>query len=370
MQPLDPKMQKIDEFVQSCPKGHFMQSPQWGQFKDAWHNEFVTVEDADGNLKGSMSLLIRKTPFLGYSMMYSPRGPVCDIHDRETIRELIGKASQVAKQHRCYTLKIDPDVSIEDKEFSDIFRDLGFSINSDIKGFDGIQPHFVFRLNIEGKSEEEILAGFGKKHRKNVRRAIKYGVTVRVGSREELSKFWELVHETGERQHFGIRSLAYFERMYDLLAPDHLRYLILEYEGEMIAGCLGVQYGDKVWCLYSATSDHHRDKKATYLMRWNLILWAKEKGCRIFDLMGVPGIVPETHPLYGLYSVKKGFGGDLIEFAGELDLIFHPVVYSLIEHGIEIRHKLRQLLHGSKKPSSSSQEGEKSEETSSEQEPS
>ena len=105
-------------------------------------------------------------------------------------------------------------------------------------------------------------------------------------------------------------------------------------------------------------------------MRWNLIHWAKEKGCRIFDLMGVPGIVPETHPLYGLYSVKKGFGGDLIEFAGEMDLIFHPVVYSLIEHGIEIRHKLRQLLHGSKKPSSSSQEGEKSEETSSEQEPS
>ena len=48
--------ERIEAFVQSHPKGHFMQSPRWGTFKSAWKNEFVTVEDADGNLKGVMSL--------------------------------------------------------------------------------------------------------------------------------------------------------------------------------------------------------------------------------------------------------------------------------------------------------------------------
>ncbi len=358
--------ERIEAFVQSHPKGHFMQSPRWGTFKSAWKNEFVTVEDADGNLKGVMSLLIRKTPVFGYAMMYSPRGPVCDLHDRDTIEKLVEKAKAVAKQNRCYTLKIDPDVSIEDTEFSGIFRDLGFSINSDIKGFDGIQPHFVFRLNIAGKTEEEIMAGFAKKHRKNVRRAIKYGITARIGAKEELPLFYNIMKQTGDRQHFGIRPLSYFERMYDLFAPENLRYLILEYEGEVVCACISILYGDKVWCLYSATADCHRDKKATYLMRWELIKWGMSRGCRIFDLMGVPGVVPESDHLYGLYAVKKGFGGDLIEFAGEMDYLFHPRIASMVDEAAKIRKKMmgmkkRLLSGGTKTPAAKEPEAESDE---------
>ena len=65
---------KYEEFLQSHPKGHFMQSPQWAEVKSFWKNEIVTVEDENGNIKGAMSLLIRKIPILPYTMMYLAEG--------------------------------------------------------------------------------------------------------------------------------------------------------------------------------------------------------------------------------------------------------------------------------------------------------
>ena len=38
---------KYEEFLQSHPKGHFMQSPQWAEVKSFWKNE-IDVEDGTG----------------------------------------------------------------------------------------------------------------------------------------------------------------------------------------------------------------------------------------------------------------------------------------------------------------------------------
>mgnify|MGYP000865092546 CR=1 FL=1 len=55
-------MDKYDKFLQSHPKGHFMQSREWAKIKSEWKNEIITIEDDNGEIKGSMSLLIRKIP--------------------------------------------------------------------------------------------------------------------------------------------------------------------------------------------------------------------------------------------------------------------------------------------------------------------
>ena len=60
--------------------------------------------------------------------------------------------------------------------------------------------------------------------------------------------------------------------------------------------------------------------------------------------MGVPGEVPEDHPLYGLYAVKKGFGGELTEFAGEMDLITNPFIYFLAENGEKFVRFVRRTV--------------------------
>ena len=67
-----------------------------------------------------------------------------------------------------------------------------------------------------------------------------------------------------------------------------------------------------------------------YLLQWNMIQWAVEKHCQIYDFRGVSGDLSEDNPLYGLYKFKKGFNGDFTEFIGEMDLVLRPFFYQLI----------------------------------------
>lgn len=78
------------------------------------------------------------------------------------------------------------------------------------KNFEGIQPKFVFRMNVAGKTEEEMLASFTQKHRYNIRLAVKKGVEVRVCGQEMVPEFTRIMIETGMRDHFVTRNEDYF----------------------------------------------------------------------------------------------------------------------------------------------------------------
>lgn len=336
--------EEIDAFVIANKKGHFMQSPRWGQVKKEWTSRILVSQREDGSIAGTLHVLIRKTPVFGYSLMYAPRGPVCDVHDEKTIADLISQAKALCKEMRCYELKMDPDVPIEDTQFSDLMKKQGFRIDTSMSGFSAAQPHFVFRLNIKDRTEDDIMMGFEKQTRKNVRRAVKFGITSRVGTREDIPLLYEMVEETSRRQGFAHRPIEYFYRLYDAFAPEYARLYVMEYEGEVCCCSLVICYGNKVWSVYSGTSDHHREKKATFLMRMEQIRWGLERGCEIYDLMGVPGEVPEDHPLYGLYAVKRGFGGTLTEFTGEMDLVTNRLIYFLAEHGERTVRSIRRTI--------------------------
>ncbi len=334
-----------EEFVKNHPKGHFCQSEKWAKLKDNWKNEVVTVEDENGNIKGMMSILIRKMPVVPYTMMYAPRGPVCDVHDKETIMGLTKKVKELAKKHNAYVMKIDPDVSVEDKEFMQIMKDCGYKLQKTGKNFEGIQPKFVFRLNVEGKTEDEIFAQFHTENRRKVRIARdKAGVEVKIGTREDLPEFHKIMVETGLRDEFVVRTLDYFEKMYDCFAPENLRLYCAYLDGKMIAGTIAILYGDKVWYLYGASSNDNRKAMPNYLLQWEMIRWSIEAGCKIYDFRGVSGDISEDNPLYGLYRFKKRFGGDFVEFVGEYELPIKPVIGKIIDKSLHFAIELRRKL--------------------------
>ena len=110
-------LKKVDAFIENHPKGHFLQSRDWAPVKPDWKQEIIVATDRDGEIKGVMTVLIRKLPVIGKSVMYAARGPVCDVHDKDTIKELLQKAKILAQRYNCYVLKIDPDVLVSDTEF-------------------------------------------------------------------------------------------------------------------------------------------------------------------------------------------------------------------------------------------------------------
>lgn len=334
-----------EQFVQNHPKGHFCQSEKWAMLKDNWKHETVTAEDENGNIKGLMSILIRKMPVVPYTMMYAPRGPVCDVHDKETIAELTEKIRGLAKKYNAYVMKIDPDVSVEDKEFMQIMSECGYKLQDTGKNFEGIQPKFVFRLNVEGKTEEEVFSIFHTENRRKIRIARdKMGVEVKIGTRDDLPEFHKIMVETGLRDKFVVRSLEYFQKMYDVFAPENLRLYCAYLDGEMIAGTIAIHYGDKVWYLYGASSNEHRKAMPNYLLQWEMIKWAIEEKCRIYDFRGVSGDISEDNPLYGLYRFKKRFNGDFVEFVGEYELPLKPFISKIINKSLHTAIEIRRRL--------------------------
>ncbi len=334
------KHKQFEDFNKASLKGHFCQSEIWGGVKIEWVREVVVVRDNSGAIIGGLALLVRKIPMTGVSMLYAPRGPVCDTEDEGVIAELLKGARAVAKKHNGYTIKLDPDVKSDNSRFIEIMKKNGFNLAAEGKNFEGIQPRYVFRLDVDGKTEEELMANFHDKWRYNIRLATRKGVEIKIAPREELKPFYDIMVETGMRDNFVTRPLSYFERMYDCMG-EHLRLYMAYHEGEPIAGTLAVQYGDKVWYLYGASSNKKRNLMPNYLLQWEMIRWSVETNCKTYDFRGVSGDISEDNPLYGLYRFKKGFGGDFTEFCGEFESVISPSKAKLVE---VMRHAYNRFI--------------------------
>ena len=147
---------KYEDFLKKHVRCNFQQSTLWAKVKENWKNEIVLVENEKEEIIASLSILIRKIPIFG-NLLYSPRGPVCDIHDEKVLEELTQGIKQIAKKYKAFVIKIEPDIKSDDKTFRKIVEKLGYKIKDDAKNFnEEIQPRYVFRLDIKGKTEEDI----------------------------------------------------------------------------------------------------------------------------------------------------------------------------------------------------------------------
>ena len=335
---------EYEAFVQSHPKGNFAQSYLWGKQKPMWQWDAIAVRGEDGAIRGSLAVMTRKVPGIGRTLMYGCRGPVCDLDDRETFSQLLDGAKALAKKYKSYVIKIDPDVPSSNTAFSSMLQSFGFRAKEGGKNFEAIQPRYVFRLNVEGKTEEELLANFHQKWRYNIRLAERKGVTVRICGKEMVPAFSDLMLTTGVRDGFVTRPPEYFANMLDNLG-EHARLYMAFHEGQPIAGTLAIHYGDKVWYLYGASSNEHRNLMPNYLLQWSMIQWAVETGCSVYDFRGVSGDISEDNPLYGLYKFKKGFGGDFTEFVGEYDLVLKRTAWLIAEKGSVLYKNLNAKLY-------------------------
>lgn len=339
--------ERFEDFVRTHPKGHFLQSTLWPAVKPQWDWRGVLSLDEEGVARGALSILSRRMPG-GYSMLYAPRGPVCDVGDAAVLKELFDGAQQVAREVRGYLLQLDPDILNTDEGFKADMQALGFAYEEAGLNFEGIQPRFVFRLDVEGKDEEEIMAGFEQKTRYNIRLAGKKGVTTRYWGGDEdipeeaLTAFAQIMQTTGKRDQFLVRSREYFANMLRALGP-HCRLYMAYLEDLPISGTIATQYGDKTWYMYGASSNEHRNVMPNYLLQWEMIRWAVESGCRIYDFRGVSGDLSPDNPLYGLYRFKKGFNGDFCEFCGQFTMVYKPLVTKGMNFALSCHKKLRRL---------------------------
>ncbi|MDD4803226.1 MAG: peptidoglycan bridge formation glycyltransferase FemA/FemB family protein, partial [Syntrophomonas sp.] len=194
--------------------------------------------------------------------------------------------------------------------------------------FEGVQPAFVMQLDIQ-PSEAELLANMHSKTRYNIKLAQKKGVTIRPAvGKEDLQVFYAILQETAKRDNFLIRGYQYFEMIWDQMVENGWAQIFLaEYQDRTISATLALMLGKKVWYLYGASSNDYRNVMPNYLIQWEMIRWAQQQGCTLYDFRGVSGDLNEDNPLYGLYRFKRGFNGGLVEFIGDFDRVYSPFFY-------------------------------------------
>ncbi len=314
------ELSQYEKFAAGSKNVSFMQSECWSKVKQGWESEQVILTDDNGKELAAAQLLFKKFSFLHTSFAYAPRGPVCDVHDKETLAKLTEKMKEVAAKHHAFLIRVDPMVLQDDKEAIDNLNSVGFRQNLKKTEDDTIQSLKNYVLPLEGKTEEEIFQNFHPKWRYNVRTAIRKGVECVVDN-SKVDDFFTLMQETGTRDHFHIRPKEYFELLLSAFGENARLYMCYSPDHQPLSGALSIRFGDRVNYVYGASTQNQRNLMPNYLMQWSMIQWAIQSGCRIYDFMGVPHYEDESHSNYGVYRFKKGFNGHPVTYAGEFDMV-------------------------------------------------
>lgn len=167
----------------------------------------------------------------------------------------------------------------------------------------------------------EILARMKPKTRYNIGLSQKKGVKVRVAGMESLSVWYQLYKETAVRNRIVVNDLRYFEailtaRVENSSSPAEVQLLIAELDNKPLAAMFLIISGNRGSYLYGASTAEHRNLMATYALQWEAIRLSKVQNCTEYDMFGVSPGPDVSHPLYGLYKFKIGFGGSLFHSLG------------------------------------------------------
>jgi peptidoglycan pentaglycine glycine transferase (the first glycine) len=321
--------------------GHLLQTAAWGQLKAAfgWDYRIVTLA-GDGAIKAGALLLFRRLPLGLGTIAYVPRGPVVDWTDGEAVEALQAALDDAAQERRAIMLKIEP-AGWEADFNPDLLPGQGYR-----RAFQTIQPPRTILLDISG-SEDDILAKMNQGTRRKIRLADRRGVAIREGEAGDLTSFHRLTRVTGARNEFGTHTLPYYQKTFELFRPGgHVALLMASYEGRDLGGLMVFALGDTAWYLYGASSNEERDRMPNHALQWAAIRWARERGCTVYDLWGVPdideaaleaGFQSRHDGLWGVYGFKRGFGGRVVRSVGAWDKVYHPAAYALYTAAARLR---------------------------------
>ena len=318
-----PDPEAWDRFIARDPRGHLLQTWAWGELKSAfgWAPLRLAVESDGALLAGAQVLYRRMGPF---SMGYIPKGPVI-LEETPGVTALLWRAIHAcSRRMRAVVLKVEPEWYDGESNRHEWLASQGFSPSHEC-----IQPRSTIIVDLS-PTEQEILARMKSKWRYNIRLSARKGVEVRQGTLADIDIFYSLLHTTGERDGFAIHSPDYYRRAFDLFAlSNRVRLFIAYHKDRPLAALIAYAFSAQAWYMYGASSNEHRALMPNHQLQWEAMRWAKSKGCRQYDLWGIPDSDTQTTAsLTGVQRFKAGFGGKRVRYVGAYDHAYSQPLYA------------------------------------------
>ena len=229
-------------FLKTQPLNDFVQAPEMEEIgkQHNWKSYYVGVK-VDDNIVAASRIMARKSHF-GKQNFYAPRGLILDYHNKELLAFFTKELKKFIKQKHGYILTIDPALiyqerdidgnivegGINNKDVVDTlislgYHHLGFPVKMDVSS----QVRFTFVLDLKDETEESIFANMKPNTRNLIRKTMKDGIEIRELEYDELERFKKITEATGERRNFSDRTLAYYQKMYQLFHPnDEVHFLL------------------------------------------------------------------------------------------------------------------------------------------------
>ena len=396
------------KFWERHPNKTFLSSPKISKLreKSGWNTYYVGVKEGKKVIAATM-LLSHKRHFNKYEF-YSPRGYLFDMKNKELLDYFTNELKRFIKEKKGYILRIDPYVIFKERDIDGNIVEDGVN-NEDIVnnlynlGFKRVQEEnmeqvgWMFSLDLEGKTEDQIMKEMKPNTRNNIRKTEKFGITVNEISYDELDRFQSIMEETSKRKGFSNRKLSYYQEMYNLFHDSNeVKYFITEMnmkeytnklekekeeKQEKLNSLSDAKYNDgakknlnneidsidkrikeskeimektgkdiitlsgsmfmliqpEIIYLSSGNYEEYLKYNSQYLIQWELIKYGIKNGFKKHNFYGIPATIIKHPKDYGIYEFKRGFNGYVEELIGEYELPISNTYYLM-----KLIHKIKK----------------------------
>jgi lipid II:glycine glycyltransferase (peptidoglycan interpeptide bridge formation enzyme) len=313
-----------DEQVQTVPNVHPLNAFDWGTVRavDGWTPIHIIAERG-GRFCGGIQLVAKRLPFLPYSILYGPKGPICAPGDRDVIVALDDEIRKIARERRAIFARIDPNIR-EDQaaEFEAIVTPLKYRHLEQRWSFWN-SPRDVYRIDLDG-TIDDLHKALDNETRRRIRRGPKEGLTIEVAQTEdELRTFYEIFKGFAVGKGFMARRYEYQQKLWECyISRGRGRLLLAKYQGHIIGGLLCIAFGKKCLNMHMGTPYEYRHLQPYYSYVWESIRWAKSEGCVWWSFRGV-GTTPTQE------EFKRKWHPKVVALVGYYDRPFKPLLYRL-----------------------------------------
>ncbi len=318
------ELQEYDRWVKSHPHGTLWQSLEWKAYQETLGREVRIYAEGEDAITTSALVIIDTTAF-GLTTWDIPRGPIGMKNEECRMKNFSDEILQKASFEKCISLFYSPPKSILHSTF--------FIHNSPRTE----QPPATRLIDLT-QSEEQILAQMKQKGRYNIRLAEKHDVIVEQST--DIEAFTRLAAETARRDGFTAPPASRYQKFLQSLPGA---FLVLAYPTIKqtikpcpIAGLLGAIWNGTGIYYYGASDYAHRSLMAPYLLQWKAMKLCKAAGCHTYDLLGIAPPAtsnqqPDISSWSGISRFKEQFGGTIVEYPPEQQIILKPIVNCLLQ---------------------------------------
>ncbi|MCR4735725.1 MAG: peptidoglycan bridge formation glycyltransferase FemA/FemB family protein, partial [Treponema sp.] len=308
------------------PTDNLFQSYMWGKFKEIQGQKAlffrVVFNDDDGNEVAYPLLVLLRKIDGQYVYAYVQRAPNEGVipKDKSGFLEELSLAlkdqlptSIIFIRYDLQWINQEPHARTEMRE---IMMNFGSHLHNFKKAVSNHLSNSTCILNLR-QTPQNMLKNMRQQTRNSIRRAYRENVEFEIYDAQSpeifkrLREMYDIYKDTAQRKGFYCEEYSYFEKLFDLnqdflqdkepqnfdsgvvpldaqVPPPKFYLFTAQKDGFLLSGLILAICGRNAYYMYAASSMDKRECMPNYGLQWEVIRFARSRGCTKYDFMGIP----------------------------------------------------------------------------------